>query len=73
MSEHTWLSHDLPPYEATPESPPLNLRWRAQVFKGVFGWDWTHQCGPKLTAGFAGYLTQGTALTCAREHMKEHE
>jgi len=70
MSEHTGIPHDLPAYESN--TSPSPIRWRAQIFKGYWGWNWAHQCSAQCVEQGYGYLSWRLALRYACEHMRRH-
>lgn len=66
---HSGIPHDLPEYE--PNTNPLPTRWRVQLYRGQWGWDWVHQCGPDTVKKGHSYLTWRMALRYANKHAEE--
>lgn len=64
--EHSGIPHDLPEY--VPNDPP---RWRVQLYRGQWGWNWGHQCGPTTHKQGHGYLTWRIAWKYAQKHAEE--
>ncbi|MFD5107150.1 hypothetical protein [Streptomyces cinereoruber] len=67
--EHSGLSHDLPEY--TPNTDPLPTRWRVQLYRSAWGWQWGHQCDAITHRQGHGYKSWLMALRYANEHAKE--
>ena len=66
---HSGIPHDLPEYE--PNTNPLPTRWRVQLYRGRWGWCWTHQCGPLTVEEFWGGTEWAATLALANKHAKE--
>ncbi|MFD3531963.1 hypothetical protein [Streptomyces sp. NPDC058664] len=60
------VPHDLPRY--LPNDPP---KWRVQLYRGQWGWNWTHQCDATHHKDGHSYMTWRMAYRYAYEHAKE--
>lgn len=65
---HSGIPHDLPEYE--PDTDPLPTRWRVQLYRGTWGWNWGHQCSPTVHKDGHSYLTWRMALRYANLHAE---
>ena len=63
---HSGIPHDLPEY--VPNDPP---KWRVQLYRGPWGWNWTHQCDATHHKDGHSYATWRMAYRYAYEHAKE--